>query len=174
MSENKDTATQSFEFRAEIQQLLNILVHSLYTDREIFVRELISNASDAINRFQFEMLTREADEVVDANAELSIDISADEDEGTLTISDTGIGMTPEEMISNLGTIARSGAASFLKALQEQPAQAREIIGRFGVGFYSVFMVADKVEVVSRSYLPEAEAVRWVSTGGETFEMGVPP
>ena len=171
MSENQDTATQSFEFRAEIQQLLNILVHSLYTDREIFVRELISNASDAINRFQFEMLTREADEVVDANAELSIDISADEDEGTLTISDTGIGMTPEEMISNLGTIARSGAASFLKALQEQPAQAREIIGRFGVGFYSVFMVADKVEVVSRSYLPEAEAVRWVSTGGETFEMG---
>ena len=171
MSENQDTATQSFEFRAEIQQLLNILVHSLYTDREIFVRELISNASDAINRFQFEMLTREADEVVDANAELSIDISADEDEGTLTISDTGIGMTPEEMISNLGTIARSGAASFLKALQEQPGQAREIIGRFGVGFYSVFMVADKVEVVSRSYLPEAEAVRWVSTGGETFEMG---
>ncbi|MGB0386860.1 MAG: molecular chaperone HtpG [Ardenticatenaceae bacterium] len=169
-TQTPEPAGQSFEFRAEIQQLLNILVHSLYTDREIFIRELISNASDAINRVQFEMLTRQADEVVDADAELAIDIMTDEDAGTLTISDSGIGMTQEEMIENLGTIARSGAANFLKALQEQPGEAREIIGRFGVGFYSVFMVADKVEVVSRSYLSEAEAVRWISTGGDTYEI----
>ena len=170
MSED-NTAAQSFQFQAEIQQLLQILVHSLYTDREIFLRELISNSSDAINRFRFETLTREADEVVDPDAELAIDITANEEEGTLTISDSGIGMTQEEMIQNLGTIAHSGAAAFLKALQEKPAEGREIIGQFGVGFYSVFMVADKVEVISRSYLPDAEAVRWVSTGSESYEIG---
>src|SRR6476660_7962880 len=98
-------ATQSYEFRAEIQQLLNILVHSLYTDREIFLRELVSNASDALNRLQFEMLTTK--DVVDPDAELAIHISADKDTKTITISDTGIGMNQEEMIANLGTIAHS-------------------------------------------------------------------
>ncbi|MDQ4078696.1 MAG: molecular chaperone HtpG [Chloroflexota bacterium] len=166
----KEQPTEQFEFRAEIQQLLHILVHSLYTEREIFLRELISNASDALNRFQFEMLTREAEDVVSPDAPLEIRITLDEDARTLTISDTGIGMTRAEVIENLGTIARSGAAAFLKALQERPSQASEIIGQFGVGFYSVFMVADRVEVVSRSYLPEAEAVRWVSSGGESYEI----
>lgn len=168
--EHAAPGTESFQFQAEIQQLLQILVHSLYTDQEIFLRELISNASDAINRFRFEMLTREADEVVDADAELAIDIAAGEDDNTLTISDSGIGMTKEDVIENLGTIARSGAASFLKALQENPGEGREIIGQFGVGFYSVFMVADKVEVISRSYLPDAQAVRWVSTGTDSYEI----
>jgi HSP90 family molecular chaperone len=161
----------SFEFRAEIRQLLHILVHSLYTDREIFLRELISNASDALNRLQFEMLTRQEDEVVDPGAELAIHVSVDAEARTLTITDTGIGMTAEEVVENLGTIARSGAAAFLQALQEQPAAASEIIGQFGVGFYSVFMVADRVEVRSRSFSPHAEPVLWISSGGDTFELG---
>ncbi|MBA3532476.1 MAG: molecular chaperone HtpG [Ardenticatenales bacterium] len=161
---------QSYEFRAEIQQLLHILVHSLYTEQEIFLRELISNASDALNRFQFEMLTRQADEIVDPEAELAIRVTTDEEGRTLTISDSGIGLTREEMIENLGTIARSGAATFLRALQEKPAAASEIIGQFGVGFYAVFMVADRVEVISRSFRPDAEPVRWISTGGNEYEI----
>src|ERR1051325_10884671 len=99
----EDVATQSYEFRAEIQQLLNILVHSLYTDREIFLRELVSNASDALNRLQFEMLTTK--EVVDPEAELAIRVSVDKDAKTITVSDTGIGMNRDEMVENLGTIA---------------------------------------------------------------------
>jgi HSP90 family molecular chaperone len=169
-STNVNTETQSFQFRAEIQQLLHILIHSLYTDREIFLRELVSNASDALNRLQFEMLTRQTDEVLDADAELAIRITTDEEARTLTISDTGIGMTAEEMQQNLGTIAHSGAAAFLKALQERPTTGSQIIGQFGVGFYAVFMVADRVEVVSRSFQPDAEAARWVSTGSDTYEI----
>ncbi|HBY94203.1 MAG TPA: molecular chaperone HtpG [Chloroflexi bacterium] len=161
---------QTFEFQAEIRQLLNILIHSLYTEREIFVRELISNASDALNRFQFEMLTRQAEEALDPEAELAIRITADEAARTLTISDTGVGMTQTELVENLGTIAHSGAATFLQALKERPQAGGEIIGQFGVGFYSVFMVADKVEVMSRSFRPTAEPARWVSTGGQTYEI----
>ncbi|MBA2390781.1 MAG: molecular chaperone HtpG, partial [Geodermatophilaceae bacterium] len=107
----------------------------------------------------------------DPGVELAIRITTDEGGRTLTITDTGVGMTAEEMVENLGTIARSGAATFLRALQEQPQAASEIIGQFGVGFYSVFMVAERVEVISRSYRPEAEPVRWSSTGGESYEFG---
>lgn len=164
------TRPQTFEFRAEIRQLLNILIHSLYTEREIFLRELISNASDALNRVQFEMLTRQAEEVLDPEAELAIRITVDEAARTLTISDAGVGMTREELVENLGTIAHSGAAAFLRALKERPQAGGEIIGQFGVGFYSVFMVADKVEVISRSFYPDSEPARWVSTGGETYEV----
>ena len=136
------------EFRAEIQQLLNILIHSLYTDREIFLRELISNASDALNRIQFEMLTNR--DVLDESTELAIYLEMDESQGLLTIRDTGIGMTEAELAENLGTIARSGAKGFLKAVEEagqkgQPVTT-DIIGQFGVGFYSVFMVAEAVTV----------------------------
>ena len=155
------------EFRAEIRQLLSILVHSLYTEREIFLRELISNASDALNCLQFELLTNR--DVVDPEAELKISLAADRDGRTLTVSDTGIGMTREELIDNLGTIAHSGAASFLKSLQEGKKVA-DIIGQFGVGFYSVFMVADEVRVTSRSYRPEAAAWTWAATGGDTFTL----
>lgn len=164
-----DQPQQSYEFRAEIQQLLHILVHSLYTDREIFLRELISNASDALGRVQFEMLTNR--EVLDPDAELAVRITFDEAARTLTVSDNGIGMTQAEMVENLGTIAHSGAAAFLKQLAQEKRPPTEVIGRFGVGFYAAFMVADRIQVVSRSYRPEAEACQWSSTGDNQYTVG---
>ena len=169
MSEKKQ---QSYEFKAEIQQLLHILVHSLYTDREIFLRELISNAVDALNRLQFEMLTER--DVLDSEAELAIRIEVNEEAKTITIADSGTGMTRDEVIANLGTIAQSGAAAFIQRLQETEGHEQpmhEMIGQFGVGFYSVFMVADEVHVISRSYRPEAEACEWVSDGSASFRVG---
>ncbi|MBK8035125.1 MAG: molecular chaperone HtpG [Chloroflexi bacterium] len=160
---------EQFSFKAEIQQLLDILIHSLYTDREIFLRELISNASDALTRVQFESLTNS--NLVDAGAELYIEITPDEEAGTLTISDSGIGMTREEMVENLGVIAHSGAKAFVQKLKEQQAAGgQDVIGQFGVGFYSVFMVADKVRVVSRSAHPEAQAFAWESNGSDTYTI----
>ena len=157
-------------FQAETQQLLNILIHSLYTEKEIFLRELISNASDALNRLRFEMLTN--NDVQDAQADLEIHIELDEESNTLKISDTGIGMDRDEIIAGLGTIAKSGAKAFLEAMQDKPdnASASDIIGQFGVGFYSAFMVAKQVDVVSRSYRPEDEAVRWSATGGTNYSL----
>ncbi len=158
-------------FKAEIQQLLNILIHSLYTDREIFLRELISNASDALNRVQFEQLTNQ--NVLDPEAELYIEIKPDEDAGTLTISDTGIGMTHDDLINNLGTIAHSGAKTFVEALkqaQTEGVSAQELIGQFGVGFYSVFMVADTVRVVTRSANPDEQAWVWESNGSDNYTL----
>jgi molecular chaperone HtpG len=165
----QEEPTEAFEFKAEIQQLLNILVHSLYTEREIFMRELLSNASDALNRIQFEMLTNR--DVLDADAELAIHVEVDQEAGTLTISDTGIGMTREEIIEDLGTIAHSGAAAFLKQLETEQRPSVEVIGQFGVGFYSVFMVAEQVRVVSRSFRPDAEAIEWVSEGSNSYHLG---
>ncbi|CAN5577586.1 hypothetical protein BH24DEI1_BH24DEI1_00860 [soil metagenome] len=144
-------------FKAEIQQVLDILIHSLYSEREIFLRELVSNASDALNRFKLEALTDQ--NVLQPGAELAIWIEADPETRTLTIRDSGVGMTREEMVQYLGTIAHSGAKSFIEALQEaeRADAAKDVIGQFGVGFYSVFMVADKVTVTSRSFRPKAEA-----------------
>src|SRR5690348_14307045 len=122
-------------FRAEVKQLLHILAHSLYTERENFLRELISNASDALYRVQFEMLTNS--DVLDPAAELEIHADGNEDERTITIRDTGIGMTREELIENLGTIAQSGARALMERLEQ--GQKGEIIGQFGVGFYSAFV-----------------------------------
>jgi molecular chaperone HtpG len=159
--------TESHEFKAEIQQLLNILVHSLYTERDIFLRELISNASDALSRVQFELLTNR--DVLDPDAELKIVVECDKDAKTVTIRDTGIGLTRDEMVENLGTIAHSGAAEFMKRLQAEKKPA-DVIGQFGVGFYSVYMVADEVTVTSRSYRPEAQAVEWTSKGDNTYRL----
>jgi molecular chaperone HtpG len=159
-------------FKAETRQILDILIHSLYTEREIFLRELISNASDALTRIDFEMLTNR--EVLDPDAELGIWIKVNEEERTLTISDTGIGMTEDELIENLGTIAHSGARDFLNAArnvnQSENYKLTDLIGQFGVGFYSVFMVAESVQVVSRSYRPEARAAAWFCTGADTFSI----
>lgn len=160
---------QAHEFRAEIQQLLDILVHSLYTEREIFLRELISNASDALSRVQFEMLTQP--DVLDPDAELAVRVSYDAAANTLTVSDTGVGMTQEEMKTNLGTIAHSGAAAFLRQLAQDKRPAAELIGQFGVGFYSAFMVADRIQVISRSYRPDAAAAEWICDGGSSYTVG---
>lgn len=163
-------AVQQQPFKAEIKQLLNILIHSLYTEREIFLRELISNASDALSRMRFIMLTDQ--NVLDPEAELTIRLTVDSDKRLLVIEDTGVGMTSEELVENLGTIAHSGARAFLEAAQkgESTPNLADIIGQFGVGFYSVFMVAEKVIVTSRSYRPEAQAARWESQGGETYTL----
>ncbi|GAB4496867.1 MAG: molecular chaperone HtpG [Anaerolineales bacterium] len=155
-------------FKAEIRQLLDILIHSLYTEREIFLRELISNASDALNRVRFQMLTEKT--VLDPEAELCIRLSADPEKRQLIIEDSGIGMTSEELAENLGTIARSGARAFLFAAQQNGSKISDIIGQFGVGFYSVFMVAEKVRVLSRSWQPEAQAAVWEAEGGETYTL----
>ncbi|HET9912924.1 MAG TPA: molecular chaperone HtpG [Anaerolineales bacterium] len=160
--------TQSFHFKAETKQLLNILIHSLYKDREVFLRELLSNASDALNRLRFEMVTNQ--DVLDPAAELAIRINVDKDARLLTIQDTGIGMTKEEVIENLGTIAQSGARKFIEASKEKNADLTQVIGQFGVGFYSVFMVAEWVRVTSRSYKPRAKAVRWYATGEDRYQV----
>ncbi|MCA9975053.1 MAG: ATP-binding protein, partial [Anaerolineales bacterium] len=135
--------TDSYNFKAEIKQLLQILVHSLYKDRDIFLRELISNASDALTRLHFEMLTNR--DVLDADAELAIHIDVPEvEEGEakkIIIKDSGIGMTRDELIHNLGTIAQSGAREFLSKIGAEEMDPSDVIGQFGVGFYSVFMVA---------------------------------
>lgn len=160
--------TETYTFQAEIKQLLHTLIHSLYSDREIFLRELISNSSDALHRMQFEMLTNHS--VLDVDAELGIWIDIDDDAGSLTIRDSGVGMTHDELVANLGTISRSGIRAFMEQLDEADdhMSAADLIGQFGVGFYSIFMVADRVEVVSRSYHPDEKAYRWISEGGETY------
>ncbi len=155
-------------FKAETKQLLNILIHSLYTEREIFLRELLSNASDALARLDFVMLTDR--DVLDPELPLEIRIRTDEEEGLLIVEDTGIGMTREELADNLGTIARSGAKAFVEAAQEKDRKLEDIIGQFGVGFYSAFMVADWIRVVSRSYHPEAQAAAWYATGEDTYVL----
>ena len=160
--------TEQFSFKAETKQLLNILIHSLYKDREVFLRELLSNASDSLNRIRFEMLTNQ--DVLDSKAGLKINIEVDKDNRTLTITDTGVGMTRDEIIENLGTIAQSGARKFMEMAKGQKGDLSQIIGQFGVGFYSVFMVAESVRVTSRSYQPKAEAVSWTAIGEDNFQV----
>lgn len=166
-------ATQSTHtFKAEVKQLLYILAHSLYKERDIFLRELISNASDALTRMQFEMLTNR--EALDPDAELAIHLETPETTGDepkkLIIKDSGIGMTRAEMETNLGTIAQSGARAFIEKIGAGQLDPSDVIGQFGVGFYSVFMVADEVRVVSRSYYLDGEAWAWISDGGENFTI----
>lgn len=165
MSKKKN---HTYEFKAEVKQLLDILVHSLYTSREIFLRELISNASDALDKLRFESTRGTA--VIDKDLPLEIKIDFDEKQKLITISDTGIGMTEAELITNIGTIAKSGSAEFLKQLSENKADANNIIGKFGVGFYSVFMVAEKVVIKTRSYKEDARPMEWVSDGLGSYEI----
>jgi molecular chaperone HtpG len=168
MTAENTNQPESLEYRTEVKQLLDILAHSLYTDREIFLRELISNASDALNRLQFEMLTNQ--DVVDHDAELAIWIEVEPEAKSLTLRDSGIGMNREELITNLGTIAHSGAKSFLQNAAKGQNALEEIIGQFGVGFYSVFMVAEEVRVISRSYRAEDRAWVWTSRGDSSFTL----
>ncbi len=156
----------TYTYRAEVQQLLHILSTALYTDREIFLRELISNSSDALTRMRVELLT--TTDVVDHEADLAIRVASDPDAGTVTVTDTGVGMTHDEVIENLGTIAHSGAKAVLERLEQ--AQRSEMIGQFGVGFYAVFAAAERVVVTTRSFKPHAQAVRWESTGDDTYTV----
>ncbi|HHE6468729.1 TPA: molecular chaperone HtpG [Providencia rettgeri] len=150
-------------FQSEVKQLLQLMIHSLYSNKEIFLRELISNASDAADKLRFRALSKP--ELYENDGELRVRISADKDQGTLTISDNGIGMSREEVIENLGTIAKSGTKAFLESLGSDQAKDSQMIGQFGVGFYSAFIVADKVTVRSRvAGAPADEGVFWESAG----------
>ena len=157
-----------FEFKAETRKLLDILVHSLYTSREIFLRELISNASDALDKIRFE--STKGTDVTDNNLPLEIRIGFDDKKNIITVSDTGIGMTRDEMIANIGTIAKSGSEEFLKQLAGNKEAVNNIIGRFGIGFYSVFMVAKEVIIKTKSYKKDEIAVEWKSDGEGDYEI----
>ena len=153
-------------FQTEVKQLLHMMIHSIYSNKEIFLRELIANAADAIDKARFESLTNP-----DFAQEWEIRLSPDKSAGTLTISDNGIGMTKDEIIENLGTIAHSGTKAFMEAMQnaKEGQTSPELIGQFGVGFYSAFMVADKVTVETRK-AGGTESVRWESNGEESFTV----
>ncbi len=160
--------TEKHVFQAEIQQLLDLVVHSLYTDKDIFLRELISNASDSMEKVRH--LEGTEKHFKDAGEELQITLEADKDAGTVTLIDRGIGMTREELIENLGTIAHSGTKAFLEQMKASGGSPSGLIGQFGVGFYSAFMVADKVEVFSRSWKEDSESLRWESDGKTGYEI----
>ncbi|MFC2083824.1 molecular chaperone HtpG [Bacteroidota bacterium] len=166
MSDNKNIS--KYEFKAEVKQLLDILVHSLYTNREIFLRELISNSSDALDRLRFESIKGSSIEQGELSLEINVDF--DDQENILTVKDTGIGMTQDELIANIGTIAKSGSSEFIKKLSSDSEDANNIIGKFGVGFYSVFMVAEKVEIVTKSYQEKELAHKWISDGLGSYEI----
>jgi len=165
-------ATQSpetHEFQAEVKQVLDIVVHSLYTDRDIFIRELVSNASDALEKLRHTQLTEK--EILDDNLELEVNITTDDTAGTLTIQDFGIGMTRDDLVENLGTVAHSGSKAFLQALKESGGEKNEnLIGQFGVGFYSVFMVAEEVKVYTRSWHKDSQGWLWTSDGSGKYTL----
>ncbi|MEA4856910.1 molecular chaperone HtpG [Solidesulfovibrio sp.] len=160
------TQGETHEFRAEIVKLLDIITHSIYTNKEIFLRELVSNASDALDKLRFE--TSRGTAVADPDTPLEICITTDKEAGRLTIADTGCGMTRDELVDHLGTIAKSGTEAFMRSVADNTDAASNLIGRFGVGFYSVFMVAKQVAVTSRSANPEAAPARWISDGSGSF------
>ncbi len=159
-------------FQAEIQQLLDLVVHSLYTDKEIFLRELISNASDSMEKLRHIEATEK--DVHDPTLPLEIHITTDVEAKTLTISDAGIGMTREELVTNLGTIAHSGTKAFLKNMKDSGSTPGNMIGQFGVGFYSAFMVADEVKVHTRSWRVDGEELVWISDGKTGYEIEESP
>src|ERR1700688_1286292 len=160
-----ETQPQIKEFQAEPKQVLRLVIHSMYSHKEIFLRELISNASDACEKLRFEALAKP--DLLGADA-LSVTLTPDAAAGTLSIKDNGVGMSEAEVIDNLGTIARSGTKRFLEGLSGDAAKDAQLIGQFGVGFYSAFIVADKVAVLSKR--TDAAAVRWDSDGEGTYEI----
>ena len=164
------TATkETLGFQAEVKQLLDLMIHSLYSNKEIFLRELVSNASDACDKLRFEALTNK--DLFESDADLKIRVSFDKAARTITIADNGIGMSREEVIANIGTIARSGTREFFKNLSGEQAKDANLIGQFGVGFYSSFIIADKVTLTTRrAGLPAEAGVRWESDGGGEFTL----
>ncbi|WP_122323469.1 molecular chaperone HtpG [Pseudomonas coronafaciens] len=164
-----ETQKETLGFQTEVKQLLHLMIHSLYSNKEIFLRELISNASDAVDKLRFEALSKP--ELLEGGAELKIRVSFDKDAKTVTLEDNGIGMSREDVITHLGTIAKSGTADFMKNLSGDQKKDSHLIGQFGVGFYSAFIVADQVEVFSRrAGTPSSEGVHWSSKGEGEFEV----
>jgi HSP90 family molecular chaperone len=175
VSTNSASAGEKHQFQTETKQLLDIVANALYTDRHVFVRELISNSSDACEKVRHRQVT--GDGVIDADEDLSIHLYTDDNDGTLTIIDNGIGMNRDEMIQNLGTIAHSGSKKFVDTLKAQSqattpgGSASNVIGQFGVGFYSAFMVADEISVFSRSADPsQSEETLWHSLGDGSYDL----
>ncbi|MBD9438780.1 MULTISPECIES: molecular chaperone HtpG [Pseudomonas] len=164
-----ETQKETLGFQTEVKQLLHLMIHSLYSNKEIFLRELISNASDAVDKLRFEALSKP--ELLEGGAELKIRVSFDKDAKTVTLEDNGIGMSRDDVITHLGTIAKSGTADFMKNLSGDQKKDSHLIGQFGVGFYSAFIVADKVDVFSRrAGAPASEGVHWSSKGEGEFEV----
>lgn len=163
-----EKTTKKHEFQAEVKQVLDIVINSLYTDKEVFIRELVSNASDALEKLRYLQLTEK--EVYDEELPLEINISTDDKENTITIEDHGIGMTRDDLSQNLGTIAHSGSKAFLNAVKKGGEVNQNLIGQFGVGFYSVFMVAKSVEVYTHNWKKTAKSLMWKSEGEGTYEI----
>ena len=164
-----ETEKETLGFQTEVKQLLHLMIHSLYSNKEIFLRELISNASDAVDKLRFEALSKP--ELLEGGDELKIRVSFDKDAKTVTLEDNGIGMNRDDVITHLGTIAKSGTADFMKNLSGDQKKDSHLIGQFGVGFYSAFIVADKVDVFSRrAGTPASEGVHWASKGEGEFEV----
>ncbi|MBJ27071.1 MAG: molecular chaperone HtpG [Alphaproteobacteria bacterium] len=166
-SKKQSSKPEKHKFEAEVGKLLDLMINSLYQDKEIFLRELISNASDACDKARYKALTDP--NLLDKDTELNVTITTDKAAGILTITDNGIGMSREELIDNLGTIAKSGTESFVANLKNQKKEEPQLIGRFGVGFYSAFMVANKVEVITR-HAESSEGYKWVSDGKGAFNI----
>ena len=164
-----ETGKQTLDFQTEVRQLLNLMIHSLYSNKEIYLRELISNASDACDKLRFEALSDEA--LYEGDSDLKIRVTFDKDSRTITVSDNGIGMSRDEVIDNIGTIAKSGTRQFFEALTGDQRKDLELIGQFGVGFYSAFIVADQVTLTTRrAGTPAEEAVRWTSNGEGSYTL----
>ncbi len=164
-----EASRETMEFQAEVKQLLKLMIHSLYSNKEIFLRELISNASDACDKMRFEALSN--DGLYEGDSDLKIIVDYDKDKNTITVTDNGIGMSRDELIANIGTIANSGTKKFMESLTGDQAKDAHLIGQFGVGFYSTFIVADKVTVTTRrAGLPADQAVRWESDGEGSFTL----
>ena len=160
-------------FQTETKQLLKLMIHSLYSNKEIFIRELVSNASDAIDKLRFKSVENKS--LAKLTKELQINVKVSKDENTISISDNGIGMTEGEVIDNIGTIARSGTASFLDNITGDKKKDSNLIGQFGVGFYSVFMVAEKVQVITKSALDlKNDGTIWESNGEEKYKIKSAP
>ena len=171
-SETAQAQTETKEFQAEVKKLLDIVIHSLYTEREIFLRELISNAADALEKYRHQSLTEE--KTFDSHLPLEIKIEVDDDKKTITVTDTGIGMDRGELEANLGTIAHSGSKTFFSNLAEAARKDVHLIGQFGVGFYAAFMVANRVTVQSRSYRLDDQGHEWVSEGTGSYTIAPCP
>ncbi|HSR37016.1 MAG TPA: molecular chaperone HtpG, partial [Desulfurivibrionaceae bacterium] len=171
-AETTTPKTETKEFQAEVKKMLDIVIHSLYTEKEIFLRELISNSADALEKFRHQQLLEQ--DVFDSHVPLEISIDCDEKSHTITITDTGIGMDRGELEANLGTIAHSGSKTFFSKLSESDQKNVHLIGQFGVGFYAAFMVANTVRVKSRSFRQDDMGHEWVSDGAGTYTISMCP